>query len=130
MDNNITNDPQGSNPVPVQGSNPDEGSNPTHGSNLAEFQGSNPEEGSNPFQNHGSNHDSISQSSNSVEGEDESSNSRNPDDLGSRIEAVDSEIFIRRSVRHDQNQPKLNINMSNSTNDSIVLTLNSMGRTQ
>ena len=71
----------------------------------------------------GSNHDSISQSSNSVEGEDESSNSRNPDDLGSQIEAVDSEIFIRRSVKHDQNHQEMIINMSNSTNDSIVLTL-------
>ena len=121
---NVTNDIQGSNPdVPVQGSNPDEGSNPTHGSNLAIFQGSNPEEGSNPFENHGSNHDSISQSRNSVEGEDESSNSRNPDDLGSRIEAVDSEIFIRRSVKHDQNKHKSNASMLDSTTDSIVLTL-------
>jgi hypothetical protein len=124
VESSPSNDPQGSNPAEVQSSNSDEGSNPPQGSNPAEVQSSNSEEGCNPNdEEQGSNPDSISQSGNSVDDEDESSRSHS--NLGPIIQAIpgDSEIFIRRHINNRRIASPINNETSISTNESIVFTL-------
>jgi hypothetical protein len=118
------NSDEGSNPEQVQSGNSDEGSNPPQGTNPVTFQSSNSEEGSNPIdEEQGSNPDSISLSSNSDDGEDESS--RSPSNLGPPVQAIsgDSEIFIRRPLDNRQKPSPINSTTSVSTTDSIVFTL-------
>jgi hypothetical protein len=94
------NSDEGSNPEQVQSGNSDEGSNPPQGTNPVTFQSSNSEEGSNPIDEEQGSNPSLS--SNSDDGEDESS--RSPSNLGPPVQAIsgDSEIFIRRPLDNRQ----------------------------